>query len=143
MTTEQEKITNRRKYELGFILKEEDLTSVKAVIDKYNPTEIIEGPLVKVNLSYPIKKQNQAFFGYYVFDLEPEKIIELDYDLKNVPLILRYLLVKVPSFIKKDEKKQKKTLLSNKPIRKKGESKIKMSTLTNEALEKLKEEILQ
>jgi ribosomal protein S6 len=129
-----------KEYELSFLLKEEDSAPVKMVLGKYNPTELFEGPLVKVNLAYPIKKQNQAFFGYFSFGLEPEKVIELDYELKLESLLLRHLLIKLPSFIMKEERRQT-TPAPEWPIIKRREPKAEAPMLTNEDLEKLKEEI--
>jgi len=143
MVMETEEQIIKKRYELGFILKDEDLTPVKTALDKYNPEELLESSLVKVNLSYPIKKQTQAFFGYFIFNLEPEKIAQLSSDLKNIPSLLRYLLIKIPSFISKEERKTKKTPTLERPLSRKQQSKAKVSILTNEALEKLKEEILQ
>ena len=52
----------------------------------------------KVRLSYPIKHQRQAYFGYIHFTLETgEKLGDLDNQIKHNNDVVRYLLVKVPA----------------------------------------------
>ncbi len=53
----------------------------------------------KIRLSYPIKHNNNAFFGYIQFTLEnaEEALKELNDELKLNNDILRYLIVKVPA----------------------------------------------
>lgn len=53
----------------------------------------------RTRLSYPIKHNNSAFFGYIQFTLEnaEEALKELNDELKLNNDILRYLIVKVPA----------------------------------------------
>lgn len=51
----------------------------------------------KVRLSYPIKNKRIASFGYYYFNLEaPEKLTEIEEQVKLNNDVMRYLIVKVP-----------------------------------------------
>lgn len=132
-----------KRYELGFLVKtEEDAALIKKILAK-NKAEISEeGPVVKVNLAYPIKKASQAFFGYFRWSAAAEILADIEKELKLASQVLRYLLIKSPrvlapakrvsfgsrSFVRKRE---------TEPARKTPEA-----GLSNEALEKKIEEIL-
>jgi small subunit ribosomal protein S6 len=65
---------------------------------------IIEGerqPLLK-KLAYSIKKRSQAFLAVIIFQLAPEKLVELEKEIKENELILREL------FLSKDKEKKEK-----------------------------------
>ena len=62
--------------------------------------------LTKINLSYPIKKEGQAFLYSINFESSPQKIIDLQKKLKSEDKILRFQI-----FSKKEKK------LSSKKIR--------------------------
>ncbi len=52
----------------------------------------------RVRLSYPIKHKRQAYFGYVHFTLDsPEKLVNIDEELKSHSDIWRYLTTKVPT----------------------------------------------
>ena len=52
----------------------------------------VEGPK-KRQLSYPINKQKQAYFGWTTFSLAPEFAVSLEKKLKGQESMLRHLLV--------------------------------------------------
>jgi len=68
-------------------------------------------------LAYPVRKQSQAYLSFLVFQMEPEKLKDLEKKIKEISQILRYLLlIKLP---KKERKtsaftKKLKTLKSEK-----------------------------
>ena len=52
----------------------------------------------RVRLSYPIKHKRQAYFGYVHFTLDsPEKLVNIDEELKSRSDIWRYMTIKVPT----------------------------------------------
>jgi len=51
----------------------------------------------KIRLSYPIKHKRQAYFGYIHFSLDlPEKLDNIDEEIRHSNDILRYLTIKMP-----------------------------------------------
>ncbi len=136
----------KRFYELGFLMREERESLVKEILVKNNVEFVEEGKLVKVKLAYPIKKLNQAFFGYFRFASHPDKIDLIDKELKLIPEVIRFILIKLPkvvfrNFFKKEEPDLKKPKIEISLEEKKKT--FPSSILTNEALEKKIEEILQ
>ena len=127
----------KRLYEIGFILDPDlggkDLLNVlallKEIITQKLEGSILEaGKLKKVNLAYPIKKKEKGYFGYFVFETLPEKVVELKDHLKYEDSILRYILVK-----------RNRKLFEKKEVLPQEERKEKID---EEALEKRLEEIL-
>ncbi len=60
-----------------------------------------ESEFNKINLAYPIKKETEAFFGYFWVELLPEKLVELKEQLNFNKDILRYLIITPPPKHKK------------------------------------------
>lgn len=133
-----------RYYELGFLIKtEEDAALVRKILTK-NKAEIMEeGAIVKVRLAYPVKKTNQAFFGYYRWLAVAETLTDIERELKLASPVLRYLLIKLPKnlpAVKKSEPVSSRSFVKKKektPVKK-----VVPASLSNEALEKKIEEIL-
>jgi len=133
-----------RKYELGFLLLEEDSPIVKNLLEKRNFSITEEGEIVKVNLAYPIKKIQSAFFNFIQFLANPAEIIEFQKDLKGEQTILRFILLNLP--FKEGQQSGGVAVLKSRgrqPFPKKDVKKPFEPVLTNEALEKKIEEILQ
>ncbi|TSC95064.1 MAG: small subunit ribosomal protein S6 [Parcubacteria group bacterium Licking1014_1] len=87
-------------YELAYIISQE-LTSKEAEIIVKEIESFIqsrEGTILKRKnpsakiLSYPIKKQSSGFFGVLGFQLEPEKLNELEKIVKKEVKIIRHML---------------------------------------------------
>jgi len=129
----------KRKYEIAFILKTEEATVISRFLEERGFTILTENHLEKVQLAYPIKKENYAYFGYLHFEGEPAAIKNLKADLKLNPEVLRYLII-ARLFGKKDFKKSEPA----ESVEPKGKLSLSPEpVLTNEALEKKIEEILQ
>lgn len=133
MTENQE--IKKREYEIAFLLKVENPSIISQSLVNKGFAILSEEPLVKIRLSYPIKKEKYAYFGYFCFEGDSRTIENLRTDLKLNPEILRYLII-TPPFEKKSIKKSTpfkpiEFPLPTEPI------------LTNEALEKKIEEILK
>ena len=137
MNEGQEK-KERRFYEIGYIL-DPDLTG-KNLLESYEMLKNLiknklEGEIFesakpkKINLAYPIQKKKNGYFGYIIFEADPQKIISLPSLLKYEKSVLRYILV---SRNKEEWKKQQAQI-----SKKKKEEKV-----DEEKLEKRLEEII-
>lgn len=49
----------------------------------------------KKKLAYVINKQRQAFYEWYYFDIEPDRVSEIDRKLKQSETILRFMILKM------------------------------------------------
>ena len=138
--------TEKRKYEIAVILKTENASVISQSLTNRGFAVLTENPLEKVQLAYPIKKENYAYFSFAHFEGDPASIKDLKDDLKLNPEVLRYLII-TPPFIKKPawrksapSKSQEETRFTP-PSAYAGRSAEPI--LTNEALEKKIEEILK
>jgi len=138
-----EKIDNKN-YEISFIVKTEEGPAVVLRILKQHQFDIIlEGPVRKINLAYKIKKETQALFGFFHVSGSPESLVAINHDLSINSEVLRFLFI-TPPFAKSKEQAPMKPRASR-PLAAKVEPEIKSSPapLSNEALERKIEEILQ
>lgn len=88
------------------------------------------GDIAKINLSYPVKKQSQAYLTTLGFYLKPESLNNLEKEVKSEKNILRFIL-----FAKKKPRITKK--IRRKPSVRKPEKKVELRDI-----EKKLEEIL-
>ena len=139
-----------KEYELSLLaLSEQSAQDVGDVLDKMGLKVLANGQVRSMNLAYPMKKHKSAFFTYYQFQAKPEKVKDLDAQLKLKTEILRFLIVTPP--IKKVAERSRPVSVDNqikdqssKPFEK-VEEKLKAAPeiLSNELLEQKLEEILQ
>ncbi len=139
----------RKYYELAYLINApEKVEEIKSLLNKLKVEIFNEGEVKKLNLAYPIKKQNQAYFGYLNFLTEPDKILEIDKQLKYLDFVLRFLIVKMnkyylKSLLKdKEEIKNKEEQADIKNIVEEKSLEVESEILSNEVLEKKLEEIL-
>ncbi len=136
----------KRKYEIGFVIKTEDAAIISQSLKNRGFVVLTENPLEKIQLAYLIKKESYAYFSYFHFEGDPAAIKNLKDDLKLNPEVLRYLII-TPPFIKKPAwRRPEFTQTSGEtkftpPVAKRSSS--AQSILTNEALERKIEEILK
>ncbi len=97
--------------------------------NKFSSPEI-KNP-IKKTLAYPVKKEKEAYFAVLNFNLNSEKIIDLEKKLKNEKAILRYLILVKPPF------KEKKITRLKPPLLVKSKQKVELKEI-----EKKLEEIL-
>lgn len=130
------------RHEVAFILKNEDIAPIERAaqaaglsIDKNDK------PLTKVKLAYPIKKNQYAFLGDFVFSGEPEKLDKFTAELKLAGDVLRYLITRF-SQSAAPARPQRIPALRSRFL---GRPKKPRAgpVLTNEAIEKKIEEILK
>lgn len=86
-----------KKYEIGFLVREEsDVDVIKNALAAVKAEIVSEGRLKKIRLSYPIKKETVAHFGYYWFMLETQAIKGMDAGLRLNPTVLRHIIIAAP-----------------------------------------------
>lgn len=97
----EEREISKKKYEMAYLLSpnvsEEEVVGydqkIASFISKLDG-EINEArPSKKIKLAYPIKKNFHAYFGLVNFSAFPEKIGEIEKNLKFEEKLLRYLIV--------------------------------------------------
>lgn len=129
-------------YEIGFLAKDESgVPEVLKLLNQHGATIDFEGPLKKIILAYKIRRESQAYFGYFHFKMLSSEVGTFDKDLKNKQVILRFLVV-TPPFLKAVpfppvRKREIAPSPQMQPISKPP------PTLSNEELERKIDEILQ
>ncbi len=105
----------------------EDLHKEGAILD-------LAGDLVKINLAYPIKKHNEAYFGSIRFFLKKEKINKILNQLSTQKNFLRLMLTK--------KERPEKRITTQKLIFQEPKAKIKREKVELSEVEKKLDEIL-
>lgn len=143
-----------KNYEIGFLAKmEEGKEEIAKALKTYGASIIESGPISRIRLAYPIKKENAAFFGYFYFGVEPSAIAKIKDDLKMNSKILRFLVIFAPKK-KYDSVRPRRPLSVAEPSAKRiEEGTVKADDrpqppfsareLSNEELEKKLEEVLK
>ncbi len=145
-----DKEKDNKKYEIGFLAKEEGFKNklVKLVGD-FGGEVIDNGGLSRIKLAYPIKKETSAFFGYFYFSIQPEAIKKISDNLKLNSEILRHIIISTPVIqqaIQSVLKRPRRVFSSEIPVVTAPMAPRKpkpQPVLSNEALEKKLEEILK
>ena len=76
-------INDKKKYEIGFLFEnEQDVAEILSALEKNGAERLNEIPVKKISLSYPIKKRSQANFSAIIFSSLPEKIKDIENNLK-------------------------------------------------------------
>ncbi|MBI2036915.1 MAG: 30S ribosomal protein S6 [Candidatus Liptonbacteria bacterium] len=150
----------KKEYELAFLTRgEEHVLGVIAMLKKGGAEITSQGTLVRQRLAYPIKKETQAVLGSLNFRLDPEAIAGLDHELRFDPHVLRFLMVTPPIAKPQGIMYERRMAPASKPEglsagRQDGQARPRpaepkkaepapAAALSNEALEKRLEEILQ
>ena len=97
-------------YEITFIAKEEKDDVVKKTIESLNGKITQEEFLGRKKFYYPIKKEGAGFYTTYVFEIDPEKINDLNKTLLLKGQILRFLIIIKKVVLKKPKEKKKETV---------------------------------
>ncbi len=137
--------TDKKQYEMSFLLQEEGgLSTVTKFVKDLGGEIALEGSIQKIALSYPIKKETNAFFGFLHFSMDPAEIAHLTHEMETKPGILRHLII-TPPFKKMETRPRMETprVAERASIERKPEPVRPLETLTNEDLEKKIEEILK
>lgn len=140
---------DKKEYEIAVLLgSEADLPGVLTFIGQHHGEISLEPKTRNLALSYEIKGRNDAVFAYCNFRASGEDVKTLEHDLNSRPDVLRYLIIASPPPAEKmgssmgmgAMKRRGRPARSVPP----GEAPKPVSQpLSNEALEKKIEEILQ
>ncbi len=126
-------------YEMLALGKTEDFSLVKKNILKHGGVVLSEKPVQKIKLAYPIQKQQFCFSANFEFSMPPEGLKMLSGDLRLDDSLLRHSTYYV---LAKEEKRVEKPMV-RRGVASRVMRKPTDAMLTNEALEKKIEEILQ
>lgn len=136
-----------KEYELAFLAAKPETAAVEGLLRQYGAEISYLSNLSEVRLAYPIKKNRQAYFGFFQFKASPDILDKIAQSLKVMPLVLRILLITSP--IKKTEKplqpaESKFSYISKSEPEPVGRiTRSPAGTLSNKALEEKLEEILK
>ena len=86
------------KYEAVFLFKQEEKTSQKIIeaLFKGAKAKVVKKEDWKVkDLAYPIRKQTQAHYWFYIIELEPQNLPILYAKIKLEERVLRSLIIKI------------------------------------------------
>jgi small subunit ribosomal protein S6 len=133
-------VKDKKEYELGYLLKEEKNAEILDAVRTLGGDITLEGPVNRTKLAYEIQKESEAYFGFVQFMMEPTKAKELEAILGLNKNVMRSLIMTPPPM---KEKKRPEGSEAPKPAAPVREAKAQPTTLSNEALEKKIEEILQ
>lgn len=89
----------KKLYDLSYWIKiEADYKKVeekiKNLIENLGGEFVALIPAKKRNLAYPIKKENVGYLGTVFFKIESQMVEKLDFELKKMEEILRFLIVR-------------------------------------------------
>jgi ribosomal protein S6 len=139
-----------RTYECAIIFKEEgDALTVKRAFEKLNASFMGESAIVKTALSYPVRKRTYGYLGTFLVSLLPETVTQVEHILGSDPGVLRGMIRRVGKETKEKiearimSEKQNEERRYRPDPRAREEKKPFGEVLTNEAIEKKIEEILQ
>lgn len=145
-------VDEKKTYELAFMARDEKgIGELTSRIKEAGGEIVLEGTVEQMQLAYPIKKQTQAHFGYVHVKLDADKVNPLMEGLEHAQGILRSLIIypivgkQKPRQMPMGDKSYSTTpTASARPAaEKKPVAPTAPAPLSNEALEKKIEEILQ
>ena len=133
-------------YELTYLitpdLSEEEAKAFQIKVNSFIADQglLVEGNVIlKKKLAYPIKKKGQSYMAVATFNALPEKIVDLEKQLKEEKEILRYILI-----IKEKQKnlKIRAHMAKRKPLAETKEPTIQEKKVELKEIEKKLDEIL-
>jgi ribosomal protein S6 len=149
MTNEEK---DQKEYELALLVKNEtDVATIVALVGQHNGEGISEPRAKRLRLEYEIKKQNEAVFASFTFKAFGDDVKALETDLNNNHDVIRFMIIASPvaseistsPIIPPD----RRPVRPARPMTSSSDSRdarpAPSRPLSNEALEKKIEEILQ
>ncbi|MDO8537063.1 MAG: hypothetical protein Q7R94_02345 [bacterium] len=141
----------KKNYELAVLLRDEESSREVLKLLGQHQIEVQEtGQPKKINLSYPVKHIREAIFEFFSLFSLPENIKLLEQDLKGNTAILRSMVVGIPrdrAAARGMVDSRRRVSGSRRPASPSPSYEVKpvphKATLSNEAIEKKIEEILQ
>jgi ribosomal protein S6 len=131
-----------KEYELAVLVKaEEDLAGIAAFVRQHGISDMGNFTAKKIALAYVIEKQSDAIFAYGTFHAFGDEVKKLEQDLRTEKLVLRSMIVIRGKASGQGERTGERPWQGARPTP--TETKPISHSLSNEALEKKIEEILQ
>ncbi len=150
MTNEEK---DKKEYELALLLKSEDnLAGVLALVAQHNGEGLSEPRAKRLQLAYEIKKYNEAVFVYFTFKVFGDDIKALEHDLNARADVLRFMVIASPApaerpsaslMPQREERRPRAAAYTPSVPSPEAPRPAPSRPLSNEALEKKIEEILQ
>ena len=152
MTNEEK---DKKEYELALLLKnEENLAGVLTLVGRHNADGITEARAKRLQLAYEIKKHTEAVFVYFTFKMFGDDIKSLETDLNTHADVLRFMVIASPAPAERtatsampprEERRPRSNSYPSQSASQPLEAPrpAPSKPLSNEALEKKIEEILQ
>ncbi len=146
MTQSQEK--EAREYEVAFLVRDEAAAQEISKKAAQYGSVVTQGALKHLAFAYPVEKEGSGYFGFLRIQTMPESAAQLEKDFQLTQSILRLLVLRMP--VRKEKSGRTfsagpssvvKPRRAPRPMH--AESNAPGAPLTNEALEKKIEEILQ
>lgn len=141
----QKEDLDKKNYEISFLLENE--SSVPDVLRMLGQRSIEmkgEPSIKKIKLAYKIKKFENVCFGFVRVSAFAEDIKALEGDFKNQAVVLRSLVIKLPKEAMEEPRREFDERRPRMATRRQPAQATKQpEALSNEALEKKIEEILQ
>jgi len=130
-------------FEISYLIKEEGgANEVNKLLKQHSFVVDFENPIKKIALAYKIEKETQAYFGFAHFKGDPAEVKTLNHNLGSNQQILRFLIITPPFSTTKTVSQKPRPIRVTKP-KTGSEEKPSSVPLSNEALERKIEEILQ
>ncbi len=144
MTQSQEK--EAREYEVAFLVRDEAAAQEISKKAAQYGSVVTQGALKHLAFAYPVEKEVSGYFGFLRIQTMPESAAQLEKDFQVIQSILRLLVLRMP--VRKEKAGATFSAgFSVKPRRAPRAMHVESSApgapLTNEAIEKKIEEILQ
>jgi ribosomal protein S6 len=152
MTNEEK---DKKEYELALLLKSEDnLAGVLKLVAQHNAEGVSEPRAKRLQLAYEIKKVNEAVFVYFTFKSFGDDMKALEHDLNTHADALRFMVIASPAPAERTAnsamppREERRGRSSSTPYSApaapaEAPKPAASKPLSNEALEKKIEEILQ
>jgi ribosomal protein S6 len=141
---------DKKEYELALLLKTEtDLAAVLTLVGQHHGEGVSEPRAKRLQLAYEIKKLNEAVFVYFTFKAFGYDINNLEHDLNSKAEVIRFMVIASPAPAEHVSSSamphdRRPSVRASAPRSAPTEVKAAPSRpLSNEALEKKIEEILQ
>ena len=146
---------DKKEYELALLLKSEDnMAGVLALVAQHNGEGASEPRAKRLQLAYEIKKHTEAVFVYFTFKSFGDDMKALEHDLNSHADVLRFMVIASPAPAERtatsampprEERRGRSSTPYTAPAAAPAETPRPAPTkpLSNEALEKKIEEILQ
>jgi|GEM_PF-822604 ribosomal protein S6 len=151
MTNEEK---DKKEYELALLLHSEDnLAGVLKLVAQHNGEGATEPRAKRLQLAYEIKKHTEAVFVYFTFKMFGDDMKNLEHDLNSHADVLRFMVIASPAPAERtatsampprEERRPRSSTPYSAPAALAEVTRPAASKpLSNEALEKKIEEILQ